>query len=61
MDRTQMTGVLIMAGAVFALAGFVLGLVRRSYLAIAVPVALRARGARRASRLGRLDDDDHRV
>lgn len=39
MDRSQVTGGLIMAGAVVDLIVFTFGLFRKSYLAIAVPVA----------------------
>jgi len=38
MDRSQLTGGLIMAGAVVELVAFTYGLFRKSYLAIAVPV-----------------------
>ena len=38
MDRSQMTGVLIMAGAVMEMLLFLYGTARRSYLALAVPV-----------------------
>ena len=38
MDRSQVTGGLLMVGAVVELIAFTFGLFRRSYLAIAVPV-----------------------
>jgi len=38
MDRSQMTGVIIMAGAVLEMLLFLYGAARRSYLAIALPV-----------------------
>jgi hypothetical protein len=38
MDRSQTTGALIMAGAAFELLLFLIGLTRKSYLAIALPV-----------------------
>ncbi|HTE83690.1 MAG TPA: hypothetical protein VK821_03085 [Dehalococcoidia bacterium] len=38
MDRSQTTGTLIMAGAALQLLLFVIGLMRKSYLAIAMPV-----------------------
>jgi hypothetical protein len=38
MDRSQTTGALIMAGAALQLLIFVVGLMRKSYLAIAMPV-----------------------
>ena len=38
MDRSQATGALIMAGAVIELLLFGAGLIRKSYLAIALPV-----------------------
>jgi hypothetical protein len=38
MDRTQLTGVLIMVGTAVELVLFVIGVMRRSYLAIALPV-----------------------
>lgn len=38
LDRTQLTGVLIMVGAAVELALFLVGIVRRSYLAVALPV-----------------------
>jgi hypothetical protein len=38
MDRSQLTGGLIMAGAVAELILFAVGLVRKSYLAVALPV-----------------------
>jgi hypothetical protein len=38
MDRSQTTGALIMAGAAFQMLLFLIGLGRRSYLAIALPV-----------------------
>lgn len=38
MDRSQMTGALIMAGAALQLLVFAAGLFRRSYLAVALPV-----------------------
>lgn len=37
-DRTQLTGVLIMIGAAVELLIFLFGVVRRSYLAVALPV-----------------------
>jgi hypothetical protein len=39
MDRSQTTGALIMAGAALQLLIFLVGLTRKSYLALAVPVA----------------------
>ncbi|MGI8549263.1 MAG: hypothetical protein ACR2PL_00475 [Dehalococcoidia bacterium] len=39
MDRSRLTGGLIMVGAAIELLLFIFGLVRKSYLAIAVPVA----------------------
>lgn len=39
MDRSQTTGVLIMAGAALEAVLFAIGLIRRSYLAVALPVA----------------------
>ncbi len=44
MDRSQSTGILIMAGAVVQLVLFLYGLARRSYAALAVPVALAVAG-----------------
>ncbi|MER3420790.1 MAG: hypothetical protein C4290_09840 [Chloroflexota bacterium] len=44
MDRSQSTGILIMAGAVVQLLLFLYGLARRSYAALAVPVALAVAG-----------------
>jgi hypothetical protein len=44
MDRSQMTGALIMAGGVLQLLLFLVGLARRSYLAIALPVTLAIAG-----------------
>jgi hypothetical protein len=38
MDRSQATGALIMAGAALELLLFVIGLFKKSYLAIAMPV-----------------------
>jgi uncharacterized membrane protein YesL len=38
MDRSQVTGVLIMAGAVLEMLLFLYGAARRSYLAVALPV-----------------------
>ena len=38
MDRSQMTGTLIMVGAVLEMLLFLYGAARRSYLAVAVPV-----------------------
>jgi hypothetical protein len=38
MDRSQTTGALIMAGAAIELLIFTIGLFRKSYLAIAMPV-----------------------
>jgi hypothetical protein len=38
MDRTQLTGVLIMVGTAVELVLFIIGVMRRSYLAIALPV-----------------------
>jgi hypothetical protein len=38
MDRSQTTGALIMAGAALELLIFTIGLFRKSYLAIAMPV-----------------------
>jgi len=43
-DRSQSTGILIMAGAVVQLLLFLYGLARRSYAALAVPVALAVAG-----------------
>jgi hypothetical protein len=47
MDRSQLTGALIMAGAVIQFALFLVGLARKSYLALAIPVtaAMAAVGA----------------
>jgi hypothetical protein len=39
MDRSQATGALIMAGAALQLLVFLAGLTRKSYLALALPVA----------------------
>lgn len=44
MDRSQSTGILIMAGAALQLLLFLYGLARRSYAALAVPVALAVAG-----------------
>ncbi len=44
MDRSQSTGILIMAGAAIQLLLFLYGLARRSYAALAVPVALAVAG-----------------
>jgi hypothetical protein len=38
MDRSQMTGILIMAGAVLEMLLFLYGAARRSYMAVALPV-----------------------
>ncbi len=38
MDKSQMTGTLIMVGAVLEMLLFLYGAARRSYLAVAVPV-----------------------
>ena len=38
MDRSQTTGALIMVGAAVELLLFVIGLFRKSYLAVAIPV-----------------------
>lgn len=38
MDRSQTTGALIMAGAAFQLLLFFIGLMKKSYLAVAMPV-----------------------
>ena len=38
MDRSQMTGILIMAGAVLEMLLFLYGAARRSYIALALPV-----------------------
>jgi hypothetical protein len=38
MDRSQTTGVLIMAGAVLEMLLFLYGAARRSYMAVALPV-----------------------
>jgi hypothetical protein len=43
-DRSQSTGILIMAGAAIQLLLFLYGLARRSYAALAVPVALAVAG-----------------
>jgi hypothetical protein len=43
-DRSQSTGILIMAGAALQLLLFLYGLARRSYAALAVPVALAVAG-----------------
>lgn len=40
MDRSQMTGGLIMVGAAVELLFFLVGLFRKSYMAIALPVTL---------------------
>ena len=40
MDRTQMTGALIMASAVVQLFIFLIGLVRKSYYTLALPILL---------------------
>lgn len=47
MDRSQMTGGLIMVGAVVQVFLFIVGLFRKSYLALAIPVtaAMAALGA----------------
>lgn len=44
MDRAQLTGVLIMAGGGIQLLLFTIGLVRKSYLALAVPITLAVAG-----------------
>jgi hypothetical protein len=38
MDRSQMTGILIMAGAALEMLLFLYGAARRSYMAVALPV-----------------------
>lgn len=47
MDRSQLTGGLIMVGAVIQVLLFIVGLFRKSYLALAIPVtaAMAALGA----------------
>ena len=40
MDRSQITGAMIIAGAAVQLLLFTVGLVRKSYLALAVPITL---------------------
>lgn len=40
MNRTQTTGLLLIAGAAFELLLFLYGALRRSYLALALPVAM---------------------
>lgn len=44
MDRSQLTGALIIGGAIVQLLLFVVGIVRRSYYAIAVPIGLALAG-----------------
>lgn len=44
MDRSQMTGVAIVAVAVVQVLLFVVGLARRSYLALALPIGLAVAG-----------------
>ncbi|MHB8578092.1 MAG: hypothetical protein ACYDCQ_22505 [Dehalococcoidia bacterium] len=44
MDRTRMTGALIMAGSIVQLLVFSIGFARRSYLAIALPITLALAG-----------------
>jgi hypothetical protein len=44
MDRSQMTGALIMGGAILQLLVFIVGLVRRSYYAVALPIGVALAG-----------------
>jgi hypothetical protein len=44
MDRSQTTGALIMAGGALQLLVFVIGLARKSYVALALPVTLAVAG-----------------
>jgi hypothetical protein len=44
MDRSQTTGALIMAGGVLQLLLFLIGVVRKSYLALALPITLAIAG-----------------
>lgn len=44
MDRSQLTGVLIIGGAAVELVLFLYGLMKRSYLALAIPVAAAVAG-----------------
>ncbi len=44
MDRTQMTGAAIIAGAVLQILLFTVAFARRSYLAVALPVGLALAG-----------------
>jgi hypothetical protein len=44
MDRSQLTGALIVAGAVIQLLVFLIGLARKSYLALALPITLAVAG-----------------
>ncbi len=44
MDRSQTTGALIMAGGAIQLVLFLIGVVRRSYVALALPITLAVAG-----------------
>ncbi len=44
MDRSQLTGVLIIGGAAVELVLFLYGLTKKSYLALAIPVAAAVAG-----------------
>jgi uncharacterized membrane protein YesL len=44
MDRSQMTGAVIIAGAALQLLVFLIGLARKSYLALALPITLAVAG-----------------
>ncbi len=44
MERPQLTGALIMAGAAVQMLLFIVGAVRRSYLAVAIPIGVALAG-----------------